>query len=105
MSNKKSIDNLKPFKKGPDSRRNVKGRPPVLPDLKEAIARLLSEEDEDTNRLEKVLNALYKKALKGDVRAAQELIDRGYGKPNQKVDMNIEPVTIIFERNDKVDKE
>jgi len=85
-------ENLKNFKKGDDPRRNLKGRPPVLPDLKEAIAKILSDEDGGKKALEKVLEALYKKALKGDVRAAQELLDRGFGKASQIVDLNTKSV-------------
>jgi hypothetical protein len=66
------------FKKN-DPRINRKGAP-VLPNIKEAIAKGV-----DT---EKVIEALAKKAYKGDVRAAQELFDRGYGRPQQYVDLS-----------------
>jgi hypothetical protein len=76
---------LKPFKKG-DQRINRKGRPPVLPDLKNVIAKILSEEKNDMIGLEAVIRALMIKAIKGDVRAAQELLDRYYGKSTQPID-------------------
>lgn len=43
-----------------------------------------------TARLEPLLNMLYKKALKGDVIAAKELFDRGYGKAPQAIEAQIE---------------
>ena len=78
---------------------NAKGRPPILPELKEAIAKLLTKEKDGKQAIDEVLNALYKKAIKGDVRAAQELFDRGYGKAKQTVDAKIEHPTIIEYRN------
>jgi hypothetical protein len=78
-------ENLKPFKKGDDSRRNKTGRP-KLPDLKEAIAKVMAEEKDGMSALEAILKALRMKAAKGDVRAAQELLDRGYGKAMQKIE-------------------
>ena len=74
------------FKKGDDPKRNLKGRPPILPDLKEAIAKILSKEKDGKTALEAVLIALFNRAIKGDVRAAQELMDRGYGKAIQFID-------------------
>jgi hypothetical protein len=80
-------ENLKPFKKGDDSRRNKTGRP-KLPDLKEAMAKVMAEEKDGMTALEAILKALRMKAAKGDVRAAQELLDRGYGKALQFIDNN-----------------
>ena len=57
---------------------------PKLPDLKEAIAKILSEEKDGHTALDAILAALRAKAAKGDVRAAQELLDRGFGKALQK---------------------
>jgi hypothetical protein len=65
-----------------------------LIDLKEAIFEEIGDEG-----IRKVLIALFKKAIKGDVRAIQELLDRGYYKPQQQVDhttngkdINITPI-------------
>ena len=71
------------FKKGQSG--NPKGRP-KLPDIKDAVAKILSDEKEGKNALDAILSAMRSKATKGDVRAAEFLIDRGYGKPNQKVE-------------------
>jgi len=79
------ISNLKPFKKGQSG--NPNGRP-KMPDLKEAISKILSKESNGQSALEAVLIALFKKALKGDVRAAQELLDRGFGKSQQNIDLS-----------------
>jgi 3-hydroxyisobutyrate dehydrogenase-like beta-hydroxyacid dehydrogenase len=73
----------RPFKKGQSG--NPKGRP-KLPDLSEAIARVLSEEKDGLTALDAILAALRAKAAKGDVRAAQELLDRGFGKSKQFID-------------------
>lgn len=71
---------LKPFKKGSDERRNLKGRP-KLPDL----ADLIIEEVGDKGYRE-VITALLKQAKKGNVKAIQEILDRGYGKAPQRHD-------------------
>jgi len=70
------------WKKGESG--NPKGRPKI-PDLREAMSRLLAEEKGDLNALDAILKALFKRALSGDVRAAQELLDRGYGKAQQTI--------------------
>ncbi len=79
--------NLKPFKKGHDSRRNMKGAPPKLPDLNEIIATILGDDKKGKTALEEILAALLAKASKGDIRAAELLLDRGYGKAKQTVEV------------------
>jgi hypothetical protein len=74
----------KGFEKHPE-RINKKGRP-KLPDLKEAMARVLAEEKDGLTALDAILKALRAKAAKGDVRAAQELLDRGFGRAKQEVE-------------------
>jgi ferritin-like metal-binding protein YciE len=76
-------ENLIPPVKG--ERRNPHGRP-KMPNLKEAIAKILAEEKDGVSALEAILAALRAKATKGDVRAAQELMDRGFGKAQQFID-------------------
>lgn len=74
--------NLKPFKKGEDPRRNVAGGPRKLPKLDELLANLLGEEVEGgLTAADKILQAIYQRALKGDTKAAELLLNRGYGKP------------------------
>lgn len=87
-------ENLKHFKKGESG--NPNGRPPVLPDLKAAIARCLADEKDGLTALDAVLMALRARAIKGDVRAAQELFDRGFGKSTQIIEAKIsEPIEYI----------
>jgi len=84
VSKNPKLSNLKPFKKGQSG--NPKGRP-KLPDLKDAIAKVLSEEKDGITALDAILSALRARAAKGDVRAAQELLDRGFGKSKQSMDL------------------
>lgn len=80
MANSK---NLRPaWKKGETG--NPKGRP-KLPDLREALASVLGDEKEGKSAVEAILMALRKKAIQGDTKAAQILLDRGYGGAVQKV--------------------
>jgi hypothetical protein len=86
-------ENLRPPVKG--ERRNPKGRP-KLPDIKEALAKILAEEKDGVNALEAILKSMRAKAAKGDVRAADFLITRGYGKADQRIEIDGQmPTTII----------
>lgn len=82
----------KPFKKGQSG--NPAGRA-KLPDLKEAMARALGGDEAGRNHLERILEALRHKAEAGDVRAAELLLNRGYGMAKQNVDITTagQPIT------------
>jgi hypothetical protein len=84
------------FKKGASG--NPNGRPKKLPDLHILLADVLGEEKDGITAAEAILKALRAKATKGDIRAAEVLFDRCYGKPNQKVDVNakVEEIKIRF---------
>lgn len=64
---------------------NPKGRP-KLPDLKEAMAKILGEEKDGKVALEAILAGLRAKAARGDVRAAELLLKYSYSQPTQKIE-------------------
>jgi len=72
------------FRKGKSG--NPKGRPPKLPDLDELLGDVLSEEKEGVTAAKAILRTLRTKALKGDIRAAEVLLERAYGKAKQPID-------------------
>lgn len=79
----------KPFTKN-DGRINRQGRPPKLPDLDILLAEVLEEKVNGKEALKAVLIALRKKALAGDVRAAELLLDRAYGKLKTIQDLTVD---------------
>lgn len=89
MAKKGRVENLKPFKKGVDERRNMEGRPPKLPHLDELLAEVLGEEKDGLTAAKVILMALRKKATAGDVRAAEVLLDRAFGKAKQSSEINL----------------
>lgn len=84
MARKATIENLQPFKKGVSG--NPNGRPKKLPQLDKLLADVLGEEKDGVTAAEAILKALRAKAAKGDIRAAEVLLDRGYGKAKQTVE-------------------
>lgn len=80
-----NIQNLKHFKKGYDPKRNKNGRPKKLPHLDILLAEVLGEKKNKKTAAEHILMALRNKATKGDARAAEILLDRGYGKVKQEM--------------------
>jgi hypothetical protein len=62
------------------------GRPPKLPQLDVLLDAVLGEEKDGITAAEAILKALRMKAAKGDVRAAEILLDRAYGKSKQSID-------------------
>jgi hypothetical protein len=77
----------KPFVKG-DPRINRKGAPKKLPKLDEILGNVLGKEnDQGITEVELIIDALKKKAKTGDVKSAQLLMDRGYGKVKEQIDI------------------
>ena len=91
-------ENIEPhkFKKGQTG--NPNGRPRKPPELNKIMADILGDEKNGLTTAERILKAIEAKALRGDIKAAEMLLDRGYGKPKQTTDTNItttEPLVII----------
>ena len=102
MESNPTIENLKPFKKGQSG--NPNGRPKKLPQLDKLLADVLGEEKDGLTAAEAILKALRLKAAKGDIRAAELLLDRAYGKARQSIDhshsADDNTLRIIVERMD-----
>ena len=84
------------FKKGQTG--NPNGRPKKLPELSKLMADILGDEKNGLTTAERILKAIEAKALKGDIKAAEMLLDRGYGKPKQTQETSItssDPLVII----------
>jgi len=84
------------FKKGQTG--NPNGRPKKLPELSKLMADILGDEKNGLTTAERILKAIEAKALRGDIKAAEMLLDRGYGKPKQTQETNItssDPLVII----------
>jgi hypothetical protein len=68
---------------------NPNGRPKKLPQLDVLLDSVLGEEKDGISAAEAILKALRMKASKGDVRAAEVLLDRAYGKAKQTMDVSV----------------
>jgi hypothetical protein len=75
---------------------NPKGRPKVIPDLKEILASVLGDEKDGKTAMEAILMGLRSKAVKGDVRAAELLMDRAYGKAKFDIDIEASLTEVIM---------
>lgn len=69
---------------------NKNGRPKKLPELDVLLAEVLGDD-----HAKAILIAIRKKAKAGDVRAAELLLDRGYGKVKNPIDLIGEQVINI----------
>lgn len=87
MPNPENIRNHK-FPKGKSG--NPKGRPKKLPELDELLNDILGSEDESKSEAALIIHALVKRAKKGDVRAAEVLLERAYGKVKQPIEHKVE---------------
>jgi hypothetical protein len=84
--NPKSKTNLKPITKG--EVRNPNGAPRKLPKLDVILANVLGEENKDgKTAAEEIVEALKKQAKAGNVKASQLLLDRGWGKIKESLDI------------------
>jgi len=76
-----------PFVKGKSG--NPKGAPRKIPNLDLLLAEVLGEDKDGIEAAKAILMAMRSKAIKGDVRAAELLLDRAYGKAKQFIESNI----------------
>ncbi len=84
--NPKSKENLRPAKKG--DIRNPKGAPKKLPNLDMILANVLGAENEEgKTAAEQIIEAIRRRANAGDVKAANLLLERGWGKVKEKIDI------------------
>lgn len=88
-----SRKNLIPFKK---NNTHGKGRPKRLPELDVLLADVLSRETAGKSTLESILLGLVRKAKMGDVRAAELLLNRTFGKVKENLNIN-ETFTVEIE--------
>lgn len=80
----------KPFKKGETG--NPNGRPKKIPELDKLLADVMGDEKDGVTAAEAILMALRAKAAKGDIRAAEVLLDRTYGKAKQTIEGGDKPL-------------
>lgn len=82
------------FKKGQSG--NPMGGPRKLPALDKLMAEVLGKEDgKGKTEAQKILEAVIKRAMKGDVKAAEMLLNRGYGLPKQTLNIESAPIPIM----------
>jgi hypothetical protein len=82
-----------------DNQPEKNGRKPKLPQLDILLADVLGEDKDGIEAAKAILMALRAKATKGDVRAAEVLLERAYGKSKQIVDLNHSGgINIVFEK-------
>ena len=85
MPNPQNIQPHK-FKKGQSG--NPKGRPRKLPELKSLLDEVMGEEGGGMSAMEAMLKRIRKKAIDGDLRAAELLLKYSYGMPKQSVELS-----------------
>jgi len=83
---------------------NPNGRPKKLPEIDKLMAEVRGEEKDGITAAQAILNMLRGKAAKGDIKAAQLLFDRAYGKSKQQIDVTsqgekVTVPTIIFTKD------
>ncbi len=71
----------------------------IYPNGDKLMAEVLGPNKDGKEGMEVIIEALLKKAAKGDVKAAELLLNRGYGKAKQFISMNHEGgINIVFEQ-------
>ena len=87
------------FKKGESGNEN--GRPKKLPEIDKLLADVMGEEKDGMTAAEAILKTLRALASKGNIRAAEVLFDRAYGKTKQLIDHTSNGNEIKFTINRK----
>jgi hypothetical protein len=89
-------ENVIPHKWKKGQTGNPAGRPKKIPELRELLANVLGDEKDGKTAAEAILMALRAKATKGDVRAAELLLDRAYGKAAVSIELEANVNAVIM---------
>lgn len=93
MANPKNIEKHK-FKKGQSG--NLNGRPKKLPELDVLLSEIITDES-----AKGILNAIIARAMKGDIKAAELILNRAYGKPKENEGLPTEMIiNVVRKRRD-----
>jgi hypothetical protein len=71
---------------------NPKGRPKKLPEIDKLLADVLGEEKDGVTAADAILRKLRAMAAQGNIRAAEILLDRAYGKAKQSTDITLNQI-------------
>ena len=93
MSQTRGIEPHK-FPKGKSG--NPNGRPKKLPEIDKLLADVLGEEKDGLTAADAILRKLRAMAAQGNIRAAEILLDRAYGKAKQNVSMDVTMPTVVI---------
>jgi hypothetical protein len=82
------------------------GRPKKLPSIDLIMTNVMGDEKNGISAAEAIIMKLRDMATKGDIKAAQLLLDRAYGKAKQDIDITtqgekVTVPTIIFTKENK----
>jgi hypothetical protein len=89
------------FKKGIAP--NPNGRPKKIPALEELFLKVMTEQKDGLEAVEAVILQLRNKAIRGDMKAIEYLLNRMYGKPKESVDITSKGQSIT--QNEKLTPE
>lgn len=81
------------------------GRPKKLPALDVLIAEVLADEQNGMSAAEAILKVIRGKAIKGDLKAAEMLLNRAYGKPKESIEVKVTEVEISFDDSNTTGEE
>lgn len=79
-------ENIVPHSFKPGQSGNPNGRPKKLPKIDDLLADILGNEEDKDSEAHAILMGLVKQAKGGNVKAAEILLDRAYGKAKQSID-------------------
>lgn len=107
MANKNpKVENIKPYMWEKGKSGNPGGRPKKIPEIQRLLASVMGDEQQGITAAERILKSILARALDGDVRAAELLLDRAYGKVKTNIELNDEGLIIRVVRDgDKTDIE
>lgn len=103
-----SVPNSEATRFKPGQSGNPGGRPRTAPlsrAYRELLAQPVPDDPEGRTYAEVIAQVLARKALKGDIRAAQELADRAEGRARQAIEIQQVRLREAFERMDREELE